>query len=148
MPSLTLLEKTELCLIAIAIAALSFLHTYLPLQYSTGGLIASLALTLLLHGFIRDIYLLYKLRRAPETEPKISMRCMCLESSIGLPAVILGAILSILAPDWKLQIPTELSAVMYSIALIFGFLIKDLVITWRPLGLRREKNHSRIQFKL
>lgn len=148
MPILTTLEKVELGLVMASITALTTLHPQFPHEYSAGTLIVSLALTLLLQGFFRDIYLLYRIRKEPDKKPQIAMRCMCLESTVGLPAVLCGAFLSLLLPDWKWQLPTPVSATLFSLTLVCGFLIKNFVITWRPLGLRREKNHSRIQFRL
>ncbi|MEO0509570.1 MAG: hypothetical protein AAF065_06900 [Verrucomicrobiota bacterium] len=141
-------DKVELCLITVAVSLLFLLREQLSERMIAGNLITSLALTLLLHGFIRDIYRLIEMRLRKSTEPAIELRCMCLESTLGLPLVILGVMLAVVLPDWKWQLPTLLSAMLYSGTLIVGYLIKDLVITWRPLGIRRIKEHSRIHFRL
>lgn len=148
MPKLTNLEKAELMLIGIVLLILTMLHTKLPTTFAVGSLITSLALTVLLQGFLRDLYLLYRKRRNPDTQPKVVMRCMCLESTLGLPLVILGVTIAVILPEWKFELPSILTATLHGVALISGFLIKDLLVIWRPLGLRREKNHSHITFRL
>lgn len=142
------IEKVELCIIVATIIAITFSHAFLPNKYSVGGLAVCLALTLLVQGLLRDIYLLYKIKKHPENKPKVALRCMCLESTIGLPVVILGVFTAILLPNWQIHISHMYSVMLYSTVLICGYLIKDIIITWRPLGLRREKNHSHIQFRL
>lgn len=71
---------------------------------------------------------------------------MCLESSAGLTGVLLGVVLAVCGVGSEVTLTTERWTLLAGGVLILGFLLKDFVITWRPLGLRREREHHTILF--
>jgi hypothetical protein len=96
---------------------------------------------LLLQSLARDVAILVRSRRAPTPEPGREAQCFCLESTVGLTGVIAGAVLVGLGCSTRVNISHVAFslAVTATMALCFG--IKDLVITWNPLGLRRDQDH-------
>ena len=137
----------ELLLIALSITVFAVSASKFPNVVNLGWLIVYFALTLLIQGFFRDIYLLYKQKTQPENKAPIAMRCMCLESSIGLPAVFIGISLAYGFSNWNITLSSLWWTMIFSIALLIGFSIKDLIIIWRPFAIRKEENHANIIFK-
>ncbi|MBO1254201.1 hypothetical protein J3L16_00725 [Alteromonas sp. 5E99-2] len=137
----------ELVLIILSIMLFTALSTTLPTSVNLGWLMVYFALTLLIHGFFRDMYLLYKQKTSVDDNAPIAMRCMCLESSIGLPTVFLGIGLAYCFSSWSITLTALEWTILFSLTLLFGFAIKDLIITFKPLGIRKEKNHGNIIFK-
>ncbi len=137
----------ELILIIFSIILFSAFSTTLPANVNLGWLMVYFALTLLIHGFFRDVYLLYKQKTLIDDKAPIAMRCMCLESSIGLPTVFLGIGLAYWFSSWSIALTALGWTILFSFTLLFGFVIKDLIITFTPLAIRKEKNHGNIIFK-
>jgi hypothetical protein len=71
---------------------------------------------------------------------------MCLESSAGLTGVLVGVALILLGVGGEVTLNTALWMLLTGAVLVLGFAAKDLVITWRPLGLRRVPDHHTIIF--
>lgn len=137
----------ELALIILSIMLFTALSTMLPTNVNLGWLMVYFALTLLIHGFFRDMYLLYKQKTSVDGKAPIAMRCICLESSIGLPTVFLGIGLAYWFSSWSIALTAFEWTVIFSFTLLFGFAIKDLIITFTPLAIRKEKHHGNIIFK-
>ncbi len=140
-------ETIELTLITLAILSFTSLSDRLPHTVNLGQLIVFLALTLLLHGFLRDLYLLYKQKTQSKSEPPVEMRCMCLESTIGLTFILIGVACAILFSRWQVILKPYLWSLFFAVVLIFGFLTKEMIITWNPFSIRKEKDHANIIFK-
>jgi len=138
---MTRAERIEVLVIA-ALAPISWLvcpHfcTTTPIWQTVLGLSA----LLLAQGLVRDIAILFRNRRSALNEPRKEVQCFCLESTIGATGVLAGAALAGLGIStqgtigrWDLFLAVEGTMVL-------GFLIKDLVISWKPFGVRREKDH-------
>lgn len=96
---------------------------------------------LLTQSLVRDIAILARSRRQASDEPRKEGSCMCLESTLGTTGIVAGAMLVGLGSSAQVAMgrPEFLLAVAGTMAL--GFIIKDWVISWRPLGMRREKDH-------
>ena len=134
----------EISLVPVAVASLAVASQgHLPREVEVGSLLTAAALLLLLQGLVRDLYLLVRQRSAPSA-PRRRMRCMCLESSVGLGGVLLGIGLAVLLPAWRLPLTTGGVVVGSSAVLVFGYATKDLVVTWGPVGLRRDPDHANI----
>ena len=139
-------EKIELSLIPVAVALVGLAARWLPVQLGTGELLVIACLAWLVQGGLRDLWLLYLLKSRPVTAPRRRLACLCLESSVGLTGVVVGVLLALgglggqstlNAGRWML-----LAAAMFAL----GFLAKDLVISWRPPGIRRDPDHHSIIF--
>jgi hypothetical protein len=130
--------RRELALAATAVGTLTLLRERLPRTVAVGDLLLVGAAALLLQGAARDLGRLMAARGASEST---RVTCVCLESTVGLAAVVAGAALALgwttvrvkLAP---LTWPASLAAV-----LAFGALTRDVVLDWRQLRLRRDVDH-------
>ncbi len=139
-------EKTELALIPLAVAAVAFLGHALPDRLGTGSLLVIACLAWLVQGGVRDLWILYQLKTAPSTAPRRKLACMCLESSAGMAGIILGLVLALSGVGGEVALSPARWAGLAALVFAAGFLLKDFVITWRPLGLRRDPEHHSIVF--
>lgn len=100
----------------------------------------------LVQGGLRDLRLLYLLKSRPVTAPRRRLACLCLESSVGLTGVMVGVLLAL--GGLRGQITLNAGRWMLLAAAVFalGFLARDLVISWRPPGIRRDPDHHSIIF--
>lgn len=145
---MTTLEKTELALIVIAAMIIWLVAQWLPARISVTHLILLLAVILLTQSLLRDIAILVLLRhKQGGAGPARYASCMCVESTLGLSAVVCASALLLLGMfhreiainrwGWTLSI----FAVMLSC-----FLLKDFVLQWRPWRLYKDKEHLNIVF--
>lgn len=137
----TAAEWIELSIIGIATTASWLTRPYLPSAVPLWQIVLCLAGLLLAQSLVRDVAILLRQRRVKAQGPSKEVQCFCLESTIGTTGVVAAAALVWL----PVSATIAFSAWQFSLAiagtLVLGFLIKDLVISWNPLGLRREKNH-------
>ena len=134
-------EWIELLAITV-LAATSWLvwpgaSAFLPLWEITLGLSA----LLLAHSLLRDIAILLRSRRSASTSLRKEAHCFCLESTAGSIGIVAGALLAGFAGSTQVEIRRWSFSVAVTGILILGFFVKDLVISWRPLGVRREADH-------
>jgi len=137
---MTRAEWVEVGLIVSISAATVALPMELLSDLTLGEMVLYLSALLLAQGLVRDLSMLLRNRAAAHGGVFQESQCLCLESAIGVTGVVVGAALFV-SPSAR---PIALSGWHVSIAvastLTIGFLIKDLVVTWNPLGIRREKN--------
>jgi hypothetical protein len=147
MPYLTPPEKVELGAIVLVTALTGWLSPRTGVTLELGVLVAGAALLVLLQGFGRDLWLLREARRAANSVPGRTARCMCIESAMGLTGVVAGIALT----GFGLTKPVQLSAAALTVAvgatMIAGYLLKDFVFEWFPWRIYREKNHAQVIFR-
>jgi hypothetical protein len=151
---MTTFEKIELGLIPLAGLAFYLFAPALPLlfpaQLGVGRLLTLISALLLFQGLVRDVFLLAKQKRMAQHQqaPK-PLRSMCLESTVGVLGLLLGAGLS--GVGWDSDPPLVMAAWAWGVLVVLimsvGFAMKDLVIDSRPWRIRRDKDHMNILFK-
>jgi len=139
-------EKIELGLIPVAVAAVGLAARWLPDQLGTGELLVIACLAWLVQGGLRDLWPLYLLKAQPATAPRRRLACMCLESSVGLTGIVLGAALALSGIGGQITLSPARWMLLAAAVLTLGFLARDLVISWRPPGIRRDPDHHSIIF--
>ena len=139
-------EKVELAGIAIIIPAVGLLGRFLPVALHLGELLTITCVVWLLQGGTRDAWFLFALRSGRLQLPRRKMACMCLESSAGLTGIVIGVVLAVSGAGPNVSLSPVRWAAITATVLLGGFLLKDFVITWRPLGIRREREHPGIVF--
>jgi hypothetical protein len=139
-------EKIELGLIPVVVAAVGLAGRLLPAQPGTGELLVFAGLAWLVQGGLRDLWLLYLMKSRPATAPRRKLACMCLESSAGLTGVVLGVVLAIGGIGGQVTLNAGRWMLLAVAVLTLGFLAKDFVVSWRPLGVRRDPDHHTIIF--
>lgn len=140
-------ERIEIGLIAFAIPVFAYFSDRMPTKIELGQLFVFSALTLLLQGLVRDLHILYQHKRSAANAPQRKMRCMCVESTLGLGVICLGIVFSLFFQDWSVELSALAWVLLWGSVLVFGFLAKDWIITWRPFSLRKEKDHENIIFR-
>jgi hypothetical protein len=138
-------EIVELGLIPVAVAGVGFAARWLPTQLGTGSLLVVACLAWLVQGGLRDLWLLYLVKSQPAA-PRRRLACMCLESSVGLTGVVIGVGLALCHVGGRHTLNPTRWMVLAAGVLTVGFLAKDLVISWRPLAVRRDPDHHSIVF--
>lgn len=137
-------EIFELGAIPVAIAWVAWLTPSPGMRLEIGELLAAGALSILLQGFGRDLWLLRQARRQPEAAATREVSCMCVESAIGLAGVVAG--IGLVGFDIGMMVflsPTVLAA-STGLTLLAGYLLKDFVFGWSPWKIYREKNHAQL----
>jgi hypothetical protein len=140
-------EKIEMGLISGVVAAVWVMAAELPGQIGVGKLLLWASGLLLLQSLVRDVLLLIKARRSARKEPQAAIRCMCVESTVGMTGIVIGAILfgvgfgrPILMGRWRWSL-------VALVVLGAGFLIKDFLLETKPWRIRRHKDHLNIVVK-
>lgn len=139
-------EKAELLLIGLLTFAAWFVLPVLPSSMLVARLILYGSALLLLQSLLRDFWLLFQSRGVEPPSSQKKMQAMCLESTIGGLGVLLGLGLSLTGFGKQLLMFNWFWLSLIVAILVFGFLIKDLVIEWAPCRIRRDKNHMNIIF--
>ncbi len=96
---------------------------------------------LLVQSLVRDIAILVRTRRSASNEPRKEAQCFCLESTVGATGIVAGAALAGLGSSLRVAVSRWDFPLAVAGTMALGFIIKDLVISWKPLGVRREKDH-------
>lgn len=145
---MTTLEKFELTLISLSCIIAWFIAIRLPKELPLGHLILIASALLLFQGLIRDLFLLSQKKQMQQKEQYRSMRCMCLESSVGTTGILLGASMLGLGVSQPIIMGRWGWSVLALLVLATGFLIKDFIVKSRPWRIIRDKNHMNIIFTL
>ncbi|MBP6508433.1 MAG: hypothetical protein KA257_12785 [Opitutaceae bacterium] len=139
-------EKVELALIGVAFVLVTLAHRHLPARMSVGALLVVGCLGWLVQGGLRDLWLLYLTKTRADSAPQRRFACMCLESSAGFTGVVIGVLLVLTGVGGEVTLGAGAWLTFAAAVMLLGFLVKDYVITWRPLGLRREPDHHTFIF--
>lgn len=120
--------------------------SFLPEQPSLGRLLLMLSALLLFQSLLRDLTLLWLARRhaALESAPARAMQCMCVESTLGMTGIVIGASVLGFGFDPPIVMKNWTWAVAVIVTLGTGFLIKDFIVQTHPLRIARDKDHLNI----
>ena len=139
-------DKLELALIPIAAVSAGALSLLLPRQLTASEWLGLSCLAWLVQGGIRDLWLLLELKKQRSASPQRKLACMCFESTVGFTGLCVAAGFSLAGLGGRVLMSPTRVGVMAGVVFLVGFLLKDLIITWRPLGLRRDPDHHSIVF--
>ena len=104
-------------------------------------LVLGLSALLLTQSLVRDVAILLRRRHSTPNEPRKEAQCFCLESTVGSTGVAAGAVLAGLGRSTLVTIGRWEFFLAMAGTMALGFLMKDLVISWKPFAVRREKDH-------
>ncbi len=144
---MTTLEKIEIALIPIFGIGFWLIAPALPSQLGAGALLLSLSALMLLQSLIRDLFLLANVKRMSQPIKYRAARCMCLESTVGMTGIFIGAGVLGLGVEQLVVIENWEWGALAILIMLAGFTIKDFVIESRPWQIIRDKNHVNILFK-
>ena len=134
----------ELAVIALTTLATVMFYQRLPQRMEAGYFILSLGLLFLGQSLVRDLWLLSRKRDA--AKPKRAVRCMCLESGIGMIPVIAAAILMFGGFSRPITLPCWTWTLSVPATMLTCFWLKDYVFEWNPWRIRRDDDHVNIIF--
>ncbi len=134
----------ELGLIIATTIVVATNSSRLPSSVELGSFFAIAALTLLVQGLFRDLWLLSQQRKHAAAQSATTMKCMCLESTLGLGGVLVGVVLTAVGVTTRVSIVPALWPVMVGTIMMFGFLTRDMVITWSPWSIKKYPGHGSI----
>jgi hypothetical protein len=136
---MTRAEWIEVLVIGVAATGSWLMRPFLPGTMPLWKIVLGLSALLLAQSLARDAAIL--LRRSRTNEPRRDAQCFCLESTVGATGVVAGAVLAGLGSSMQVTTGRWIFLLAVAGTMALGFLIKDLVISWKPFGVRREKNH-------
>ncbi len=123
-----------------------FMTPIFPEMIAVGRLLLVAPSLLLLQSLIRDLWLLARQRRSEQTSPVKAVRCICIESTIGVTGIIIGSTLLSIGAGQLISMSEWSWSGLIILILSCGFLIKDYILEWNPWRVRREKDHMNIAF--
>jgi hypothetical protein len=129
--------------LAIGVVALIgwLVWPYFPSPTPVWQIVLGTSTLLLAQSLVRDVAILLRSRSSTSIEHRKEAQCICLESTVGATGVVTGAILAGLGRSTQLAIGRWEFFLAVAGTMALGFLIKDFVISWKPPGVRREKDH-------
>jgi hypothetical protein len=86
-------DQREVALLALAAVAAWQLAAYFPRRVVLADLLLGGAVFLLLHGLLRDLGRLRGERTAKRTVARPAVRCVCVESTLGVGVIVAGSVL-------------------------------------------------------
>ena len=138
-------ERIELAIIPIIGLGIFYLAAVFPDDIPAGRLFLAMSALILFQSLLRDLWLLSR-QRSDEQTHGVSAQCMCIESTVGMTGILIGAVIlgagigePVSMGDWSWSI-------LVMAILSCGFLMKDFVFEWNPWRIRRDKNHLNIVF--
>lgn len=133
-------EKLEVA--ALAAVAGWALFAPFPPRVALADLLLGGAAFLLLQGLLRDLWRLRSERGAASAVVRAPLRCVCLESTVGVGAIVSGCLLLF---GWA-PIVLDVSRFTWPAGIAalgaFGFLTRNLVLDWTTRRLRRDPHHG------
>jgi hypothetical protein len=137
-------EKVELLLIPLVAGAVVSAGRLLPRTMGTGALITVLCLVWLVQGGVRDLWILWAMKRQPNPGPARKLACLCVESGVGMTGLLLGIGLAVIERGGQVAMTPTRWALGVGLMLTIGFAARNLIFTWRPFGIRRDADHHGI----
>ena len=141
---MTTADKTELALIPLLGAGLLLAAPLLPDTIGLERVLLATSALLLLQGLIRDVWLLASYKRGKHAAQPRRARCLCVESAVGLTGILAGLLLLGCGADYPITLNHWQWSILLMAAMTSGFLLKDLVMEWKPLRIRRDRDHINI----
>ncbi len=137
-------DIAEMILILLVSLGALLAAPLLPSETSIGHLLLTLSALLLLQSLIRDLFILARTKRAAQAGARAPMRCLCMESAVGITGVLAGAVVI----GFGIGTPAPMSGWSWALAVLLalgvGFAIKDFVLQTKPWGIVRDKDHVNI----
>jgi len=141
-------EKAEAAIITGSGFAVYAIASVFVGTYSLGMVILAMSAVLLIQSLLRDLVILARQSHVQQSSNKRAMRCMCVESTVGITGVAVAAGMVC----FNIDLPMSMTQLRWTLAafssLAVGFAIKDLVISLDPVRIVRDKDHLNIIVKL
>ncbi len=138
---MTRAEWMEVLAIAVVAPAIWLLQPYFPVAMPLWQIVLSLSALLLAQSLVRDVTILLRRRGSASSVSRKEGHCFCLESTVGSMGVAAGAVLAGLGGSTQVTIGPWILLPAVAGTMALGFIIRDLVISWKPFGVRHEKDH-------
>ena len=135
---LRLVEPVLIILVAVLVAGNIIV---LPATLSLGAFVLTLSCIFLFQTLVRDLWILSK---TSKSDRFIRKPVFCLETTLGILGVIFGLIVYLNVGYGVLEVSTGEWAVALFLTMGLCYLIKDLVISWRPFRIYRDPDHINI----
>jgi hypothetical protein len=138
---MTRAEWIELLIISVASAASWPVGAHFSGATTLWQIALGTSALLLAQSLVRDVTILLRSQLKATRAERKQAQCFCLESTIGATGIVTGSVLAGLANSAQVTISRPEFFLTITGTMLLGFFIKDLVISWKPFGLRREKDH-------
>jgi hypothetical protein len=135
--------------VSIGVAAFA---AHLPRRVALGDLLLAGAALLLVQGLVRDVARLVATARdqsSSHREPgaRRSARCTCVESGIGVFAIVAGAVLVFAGSSMRFAMPAFAWPALTGGVTLIGWLVRDVVFDLRVRRFRLERDHASLDLR-
>jgi hypothetical protein len=134
-------ESIEILVIGIVTLLSWIVWPYYSAPIPVWQIVLNASILFLMQSLVRDVAILLRHQHSTSNEPPQEVQCFCLESSVGVCGVIIGALLAGFTSSKWITISRWEFVLGIAAVMVLGFISKDWVISWNPIGLRREKDH-------
>ena len=94
---------------------------------------------------VRDLVILWKLRRGDGHSAGSQLaHCYCLETPVGMLFLVLAIGIYWASPPGRLDGGWAMVGLGVGATMLINFLLRDLIIQWKPLAIRRDPAHFNI----
>ena len=117
----------------------------LPVQPDIGQFVLVLAVVFLLQTLVRDLYLYRRVKEKKYADGKTSeAQCFCVESGIGMIAVVSGIMLVLTGAGGRVDAPASMWVFCLMLVMLLNYSLRDFVFSWRPWRIYRDPDHLNI----
>jgi hypothetical protein len=134
-------ERIEVLIIAATAPIGWFVWPHIFAPMPIWQIVLGLSALLLAQSLVRDTAIIIRSRYKLSGGARKEAQCFCVESTVGSMGVAVGALLAGLGGSSQVAFGPWSFVAAATGTMMLGFLIKDLIITWKPFGVRREKDH-------
>jgi len=143
---LNLTAKVELTVVTLLVGLSLIGFVSGPEQISSVNFIFLLSGLFLAQTLMRDLWLVFSLPQREEANFE-EKSVFCIETLLGITGVAMGIVLLILASETSLSL-TPITWAMVLGGIGFGcFLLRDMVVQWKPWRIYRDPDHINIVVK-
>ena len=136
--------RIELSLIAVCVSFSWFIAPLLSRQVSLSLVLGMTCALLLVQGLMRDLSILVRARRRPDSSTRNAGRFMCVESTVGILGIAVAAMLIGTRLDVPLLLDQSGVTLLACATMLAGFFGRDWVIQATPWRIFRDPDHIHV----
>jgi hypothetical protein len=114
-----------------------------PDSISVGRFVLSMSAIFLVQTLLRDLWLLAS-QRFEKGRPAQPMSAFCVESAVGIFAVVVGCGLLFIPLSTRVSLGNTGWSISIFLTMLLCFVLRDYVFQWRPWRIYKEPDHVNI----
>ena len=146
--------RVELAVIAVGAILVGLAAPLFARRVALADLVLAGAALILVQGLARDVARLRAARReaiarrvATDPAPRRAALCTCVESGLGVSAVVAGAVLVFAGSAQRFTVPSLAWPALFASITLLGWVVRDVVFDARRRRLRVERDHASLDVR-